>query len=152
MRDYEKADSHIIWLALAVVLTAPLCDGVLVRTILIVQVRSYTGKGSQAEIVVLTYSMVKRVIRTAGTFFGWIAVALLSLAVPIVHFVLVPTFLVIALWHSMLRMRTKAMVSEGWGTCPECGARFTISAKPLQAPFVETCDGCQRELEVRIGD
>jgi hypothetical protein len=111
-------------------------------------VTSTSGKIGNATVSVHSYSRMERSLRGIGIFVVWFLIAAVSILIPILHFILVPLFLLIGVAHAFSRAATVSIVKEGSGTCPECGAPFTIVSRALRWPFSEVCDGCSRQLQI----
>jgi hypothetical protein len=93
---------------------------------------------ARAEIVVL--SPGERLKRAGLAFGALLAVALIALPIPLVHFVLVPAALLGAVGLAVLRLRQP-------GTCPLCGAQQTFSVMGrFRLPKTLHCAACHREL------
>ena len=86
---------------------------------------------------------------------GWLgcwAVAIVTLPIPLVHFIAPPLLLLIGpvigigvykLYHGAVD------ISQGDGTCPDCGAAVAIGARPEHWPMHLSCVGCQARIIVR---
>jgi hypothetical protein len=67
--------------------------------------------------------------------------------IPIVHFVLVPSALVLGLGVGIRRLGQGKTFRGGAGACPYCGAQqqFTLLGR-FHLPKAVYCSSCQREL------
>jgi hypothetical protein len=87
-------------------------------------------------------------LKRAGTAFGvGLAAAALAVLIPIVHFVLVPSALVLGLGAGIRRLGQGKTFRGGAGACPYCGAQqqFTLLGR-FHLPKAVYCSSCQREL------
>ena len=87
-------------------------------------------------------------LRRAAVIFGaFIAVAIIALPIPIVHFVLVPGGLLLAVVLGALRLREAAIFRGVEGRCPFCGTEqeFALYGR-FSLPKVVHCSNCGRKL------
>lgn len=88
----------------------------------------------------------RRALTGLGTFWG---VALLSVFVPVAHFLLVPSFVIYGLWQFFQRLGTAELASDARGTCPDCGKEQMLElAARWSAPQPVTCRYCHRGLRL----
>ncbi len=113
-----------------------------------VRVHYGEDKVADGQVLLKIFSRGERVRRSLVVFSIWFVVALMAIAVPLLHFVLVPLFVFVGLVHASFRWGVISGILSGSGTCPACGAGFVIAAKPDRWPFGELCDGCSRQLVV----
>lgn len=100
---------------------------------------------ARAEIAEL--SAVERMKRAAAIFGAFIAVALIALPIPIVHFVVVPAGLLLAVALGALRLRESEIFRGVEGRCPFCGTdqSFAILGR-FRLPRQVDCTSCRRSL------
>jgi hypothetical protein len=100
---------------------------------------------ARAEIAELAGS--ERIKRAAVVFGAFIAVAIVALPIPIVHFVLVPGGLVLAVVLGALRLREGSIFRGVEGRCPFCGTeqQFALSGR-FRLPKDLHCVNCKRKL------
>lgn len=87
-------------------------------------------------------------LKRAGVAFGaGLALAVIALPIPIVHFMLVPGALVLGLVLGIRRLGQGQTFRRGSGACPYCGKQqdFTIVGR-FHLPKRVYCSSCQREL------
>ena len=108
-----------------------------------------TGKIAQATITRVTFSRSARLRRAAAR--GGIAflAAIVAAAIPGLHLILGPLGILLTIFVFLSSLRTKSMIGEGRGTCPDCGGEFRIFSKADRLPFEESCDACHRPLLIR---
>ncbi|PYO29680.1 MAG: hypothetical protein DMD73_00935 [Gemmatimonadetes bacterium] len=81
----------------------------------------------------------------------WWGVALISVLVPVAHFVLVPSFLLYGVWQFFQRLGTAELATDARGTCPDCGAEQTLELAPRwRSPQPVTCKQCNRGLRLTV--
>jgi hypothetical protein len=78
------------------------------------------------------------------------AAALVSVFIPVAHFLLVPGFFLAGLYLLFHNLRVQTSVTAATGVCPDCGREqeFEISGN-WNPPHRLTCSGCQRSLLIR---
>jgi hypothetical protein len=89
---------------------------------------------------------------TGAILLAGIAVAVIAIPIPIVHFILVPGSLTLGLIFAMLRLRQAEVFRSARGPCPFCGTEqsFTVMGR-FQLPKDVICANCHRRLELRGG-
>ncbi len=110
----------------------------------------YSGHANRVTVTVSSYDRATRLRRAlVGLTVGW-ALALVSLAVPLAHFLLVPGFLVLGMVLFTHRIRLRRTAAGAHGTCPDCGEEqeFDLPAR-WRLPARTACSRCQRVLELR---
>ena len=100
---------------------------------------------ARAEVAEL--SMAERLKRAAVVFGAFIAVAVIALPIPIVHFVLVPGGLLLAVSLGLLRLREGEVFRAVNGRCPFCGTEqaFSVLGR-FRLPREVDCANCHRRL------
>jgi hypothetical protein len=92
-------------------------------------------------------------LKRAATIFGvFIAVALIAIPIPIVHFVVVPGGLLLAFLLGALRLRDGAIFRGVQGQCPFCGTeqQFPLYGR-FSLPKSLHCSNCGRKLTLDEG-
>jgi hypothetical protein len=119
---------------------------VITRTIDL-QLRGFGAPPATARAEVADLSPVDRLKRAAVVFGAFIAVAVIALPIPIVHFVLVPAGLLLAFTLGAWRLREGVIFRGVEGRCPLCGAeqRFPLMGR-FRVPRPVDCEHCRRRL------
>jgi hypothetical protein len=100
---------------------------------------------ARAEVAEL--SKAERLKRAAVVFAAFVAVAVIALPIPIVHFVLVPGGLLLAISLGLLRLREGEIFRAVNGRCPFCGTDQTFSILGrFRLPREVDCASCHRRL------
>jgi hypothetical protein len=88
-----------------------------------------------------------RVRRAAVVFGAFVAVAIVALPIPIVHFMVVPGGLLLAFVLGGLRLREDAIFRDVSGRCPFCGTEqhFPLFGR-FRLPKDVHCANCGRKL------
>lgn len=89
-------------------------------------------------------------LRRGGKMLGalW-GVGVLSVFVPILHFVLPPIFFLLGLTFGFLVWRTKSEILEGEISCPNCKKVMRLQRLDEDWPFEKRCEGCSFTLRIK---
>ncbi len=88
----------------------------------------------------------KRAVKILGLLWG---LCIVSVLIPIAHFVLVPSFLLAGPFVAIHIFKTKDMITGGTGACPSCGNVFSIVKAPLKWPLTDLCEACQSSVSIQ---
>lgn len=83
--------------------------------------------------------------KKAGLFFLF---AFVSIFVPVLHFVLVPLFLLVMVWTFFHQYKFKTWISEFKYTCPGCKQQAVVVAQAFAWPLYFNCDHCHAKLKI----
>lgn len=110
----------------------------------------YADTPASAAVTLHRYGRGERMRRAAkGAGAAW-AAALGSVFIPVAHFVLVPTFLVLGAFLGWSRARTRVEAVRVHGRCPDCGTEQDFDAHgSWQTPYPVACQACHRALTIR---
>jgi hypothetical protein len=105
---------------------------------------------AQAEVAELTSS--DRLKRAAVVFGAFVAVAVIAIPIPIVHFVLVPGGLLLAVALGAVRLGQGRIFRGAQGRCPFCGTeqQFPLFGR-FRLPRQVHCISCHRRLMLEAG-
>jgi hypothetical protein len=111
------------------------------------QVRGFGAPPATARAEIAELTTAERLKRAAVVFGAFIAVALVALPIPIVHFVLVPAGLLLAFTLGAWRLREGVIFRGVEGRCPLCGTeqRFPLMGR-FRLPRPLFCEHCRRRL------
>ncbi len=112
-----------------------------------VQVRGQGGVTAQATLRIASLTDRARFARATKTSALLFGLAVVSLPIPPVHWLLVPGFLIAAIVAFFVRIRTDALL-DGAVTCPKCRATFEVESQPPTWPLDLTCHQCKAQLNV----
>lgn len=89
----------------------------------------------------------RRIGRAVASFGIFFALALVSVFIPVAHFLLVPGFLIAAFASLVVKLGVTTLVLGAHGACPDCGALqdFDLSGA-WRLPQDIACRHCQRRL------
>jgi hypothetical protein len=113
------------------------------------------GPGAEPRTALVEIAVLEPLdrLKRAGSAFGvGLAAAALALLIPIVHFVLVPSALLLGFGIGIRRLGQGKTFRGGAGSCPYCGAQqqFTLLGR-FHLPKAVYCASCQRELYLDEG-
>ncbi len=122
------------------------------HTVIAITVTGYTDEPARAEASVCKYGTAARARRSAAVLLKWLLVAAGGLLIPVAHFFLVPAAIIVGIFQSVTRIRTKAEITACSGICPNCHTPqvFEILGR-LELPQTVTCIECSRGLTLRQG-
>jgi len=111
----------------------------------------YHGEATRGTVTIREFNREQRMRRAFAGLGKWWGVALLSVLVPVAHFVLVPSFLLYGVWQFFQRLGTAELATDARGTCPDCGAEQTLELAPRwRSPQPVTCKQCNRGLRLTV--
>jgi hypothetical protein len=111
----------------------------------------FTDRPTVGTVTILEFSSRERWRRSLQALGKWWGVALLSVFIPVAHFLLVPSFLLYGVLQFVQRIGTAQLATNAQGTCPDCGRSQSIEVAPRwRAPQTVTCRYCQRGLQLVV--
>jgi hypothetical protein len=105
-------------------------------------------KRSVGEVRIERWETAARLRRAMKRWAVLSLLAVLSILIPVAHFLLVPGFLIAAPISAAMLLRQKSGITCGEGTCPSCGGQLIIEARADSWPFYERCQLCHAEVRV----
>ena len=113
----------------------------------------YHGAPTRGTAAIQMFTRQQRWRRALAGLGKWWGVALLSVLIPVAHFLLVPSFLLNGAWQFSQRLGTVELASGTRGTCPDCGTEQLLELAPRwRAPQPVTCRHCHRGLRLALPD
>lgn len=103
---------------------------------------------SDGEVAVRRWSGMDRTRRAIVALAGFWALAIVSIFIPALHFVLVPAFLLIGPIAAVLLARQKSTVLGGRGVCPACSEPFFIEGGTESWPLQDVCESCRAAVTI----
>jgi len=111
----------------------------------------YHGKPTQGKVTIQTFDREQRIRRAVTGLGKWWGVAVVTVFIPVAHFVLVPSFLAYGGWQFFQRLGTTEVATDARGTCPDCGADQVLElAARWRVPQPVTCRQCHRGLRLSL--
>ncbi|WP_413578474.1 hypothetical protein ACLVWU_08045 [Bdellovibrio sp. HCB290] len=78
----------------------------------------------------------------------WWGLSLVSILIPVFHFVLVPLFFFLGFFFARKGYKSEGQILNGETTCPHCGAEVKVAKGELSWPMTEICQGCARVVRM----
>jgi hypothetical protein len=103
---------------------------------------------TRGEVRILSLAPSGRVARAAKMLALMWALAIVSILVPGLHFILVPGFLVAGPVLAFKVARERSVVLGGEGTCPACGQFVQMPRGAEEWPQTDVCLHCQAFLRI----
>lgn len=118
--------------------------------LLTVDLKGFGRPPNEAKVVVQTLEFRDRLVRAGAVALGGLVLALIALPIPLVHFVLVPSALLLGLGWGALRLGQREIFSSAEGVCPFCGTeqRLGLAGRGFRLPRRVFCRNCRRELDL----
>lgn len=111
----------------------------------------FTEPPGRGSVTVITFDRAARWRRGMRALGKWWGIALLSVFIPIAHFLLVPSFFLFGLFQFSQRLGAAEVPRDAHGTCPDCGADQPLElASRWRAPQLVTCRECHRGLRLTL--
>lgn len=114
----------------------------------VITARANLDKQSSAQIVIKKIPEAMQIMRGLKALGICWVIALLCILVPILHFVLVPLFLVVGAFMFFQQMSIKVYLVEGKFNCPSCNAEIILKPAPFDWPKREICEACRADLSL----
>lgn len=111
----------------------------------------YHGQPTPGSVTIQVFDRPARLKRALAALGKWWGVAVLSVFIPVAHFILVPSFLAYGGWQFVQRVGTAELATDARGTCPDCGAEQVLDLAPRwRVPQPVTCRHCHRGLRLTL--
>jgi len=91
----------------------------------------------------------KKAVKSAALLGG---LAILSIALPIAHFFLVPGFLIAAIWSYLFFSKQVGSFKESRVICPSCQKDTVVPGGPLKFPTQQVCDSCRTLITIDLAN
>lgn len=109
----------------------------------------YHGQPTAGQVTIHAFDRAQRLQRALGALAKWWGIAVLSVFIPVAHFILVPSLLAYGGWQFFQRLGTVELATDARGTCPDCGAEQALDLAPRwRTPQPVTCRHCHRGLRL----
>ena len=105
---------------------------------------------TQATITQVEWDKSERTQNAFQTFGILITLSFVSIFIPILHFVLVPTLFIGSFVFAMDKFGEIKRSEGGTGECPKCHQEFKVQPSKWIQRFTQNCDHCHEDLEMHI--
>src|SRR5919112_3160544 len=110
-----------------------------------IPLKGFGAPATDASVQLAVLDPTDRLKRAAVIFGAFLLVAAGAIPIPLVHFVLVPGALLMAIGFGANRLRQREIFRAVEGRCPFCGTEQTFSVMgPFRLPKRLHCGNCQR--------
>ncbi|OGQ23978.1 MAG: hypothetical protein A2138_11860 [Deltaproteobacteria bacterium RBG_16_71_12] len=107
---------------------------------------------TSAVAVIVERALPARALRASVALAGTWGAALVCVFVPLLHFVLVPSLLLVGLVVAALRLTERRTLQAVRGACPRCAVDRTFEASGrFKDGRALHCDGCGNDITIRAG-
>ncbi len=113
-----------------------------------VELHTYNGKDTTGQMTVEAASSSARTKRALMTLGGWWLAAIISALVPLAHWVLVPTLLLLGPIMAVRAYSRDRVVRDGAGSCPTCNEPVTFTGQSRPESFSTTCPSCGLTISI----
>ena len=79
-----------------------------------------------------------------------LAVTVAMIAIPLLHFILVPLGLIATIALGLSAFGKKVVITGGAAECPYCHKPITMAARSYKPLFNETCESCSQVSKVEV--
>jgi hypothetical protein len=111
------------------------------------QITGYHGSPTVAAPLTVRFDRARRLRRALAALLGFWGAMVVSVFIPIAHFVLVPSLFLAGIYQFVRRLKVGEQVRGVHGVCPDCGTEqdFELGTR-LAPPQAIQCRGCRRGL------
>ena len=106
------------------------------------------GISTLGEIRVQDWNPRERAVRALKSGAACWMAALVSIIIPLLHFVLVPGFLIAGPILAYVVFGQEKVVLSGEGTCPKCREILPIARSAYRFPISDLCTRCQCSVKI----
>ena len=117
-----------------------------------VKIVGNSGNTAQGSVYICNWSKADRVRRASmwcGIF--WV-VALFCVLIPILHFILVPLFLILGPVMAFRVYKQKSVILGGQGLCPRCEKELPIEKSQEVWPLSDLCTHCHNSVKIYLNE
>jgi len=114
-----------------------------------VRVTGYAPQPTETLVRLESVDSRQRIGGAWARFGLFLVLAVVSVLIPVAHFILVPGFLIAAFASLVMKLGATTRILSARATCPDCGAEQELDLPGAwRLPRDVTCRGCQRRLTV----
>jgi len=106
------------------------------------------GQEQRIEVEIIHLNTKARVVKSIQLFLGFLFLAALSILVPVMHFVLVPTLLLLAMILPFLNMKNDKALTAQNISCPKCKAKIHFKTKSFSNEVKNFCVACHTQVKI----
>ena len=115
----------------------------------VVKVVAWNGqKSSTGEVRIFHWNSRERLMRGGKALALCWGLAIASIFIPVLHFVLVPAFLLIGPFLFYINYKQETGVLGGEVPCPLCQNSVKINSGPVRWPIFDICEQCKASVRL----
>jgi hypothetical protein len=115
-----------------------------------IQVETISGNPTSGEIMITKLSKNQRMKTAFKKLFFFGGIAIFSVFLPVLHFFLVPLFLILGIVFGVKSYRVDSCLVSGNGSCPHCKEGINFKSNDLVWPILVKCHKCSRDLNISM--
>lgn len=106
------------------------------------------GSVTEGEVFIQSWSQRERLLRALMFGAGCFGLAICSLPIMGLHFILVPGFLIATPFVAVAAYRQPSVVLGGLAPCPKCHAPLAIVRQKVNWPLKDVCSSCYENVKI----
>ncbi|MCB0347444.1 MAG: hypothetical protein KDD37_01345 [Bdellovibrionales bacterium] len=106
------------------------------------------GSENEVDVEVIHLTTKSRVIKSIQLCFGLLLMALVCVFIPVFHFVLVPTLIILAIVLPFLNLKNDKALTAQKIKCPKCQNQVAFKTKRFQQEVKTFCPECRSQLKL----
>ena len=114
-----------------------------------VMVRNDLDRQTKALLAIIPLKFKERLKFGAKSLAMSLGIALLCVFIPVFHFVLVPSAILVGLALFYRQFTFHELLLGGKVSCPQCQSEFELKKAGFNWPRLETCPHCRAELTLK---
>ena len=111
-----------------------------------VEILSRDGSIREGHLILKERPLQDRVSRAFKAFGLWTLAAILAVFIPVLHFILVPAFVLVAIFMGANGLLDAFKIESGELTCARCGTVSHIDARAETYPLHIDCEHCDARM------
>jgi len=114
----------------------------------LIQANVSDERRSDGFVIIQTFNKAQRTqvaLKKLAIFWG---LAIISILIPVFHFVLVPLFFCLGFFFAHRGYKSEGEVLSGTTTCSHCNTEIIVKKAELNWPITEICQGCARVVRI----
>lgn len=115
-----------------------------------VLLKGYDEVTTHGELRVQEWNKRERILRALKFGGACLGLAIVSIILPLLHFVLVPGLLLAGPIVAFFVLRQEAVVLGGKGTCPYCKKTMKIVRSAPRFPISDMCEHCHKSVTIEL--
>ncbi len=106
------------------------------------------GSENDIDVEIIHLTTKTRIIKSVQLFFILIIAAALSALIPVFHFILVPTLIILAIVLPFINIKNDKAMTAQKIKCPKCKNPIAFKTKRFQQEIKTFCPACRSQLKL----